>query len=194
MIHQASKQIADFLLSNGIIEEHETDIYVYGYEAFISGVIDICIALIIGVMFKNTINTIIFLIEFISVRIYTGGYHAKTYIKCKLMFSMIVISVMILQRFDLPLVFSILVVLGFVLTVFIFAPIENKNKPLDNEQKAKYCKISRMLSIVWSVAAVLTYFYFRSISNTIVCTLFFIVLLMAAEIPRKEVLSDEENR
>lgn len=194
MIHQASKQIADFLLSNGIIEEHETDIYVYGYEAFISGVIDICIALIIGVMFKNTINTIIFLIEFISVRIYTGGYHAKTYIKCKLMFSMIVISVMILQRFDLPLVFSILVVLGFVLTVFIFAPIENKNKPLDNEQKAKYCKISRMLSIVWSVAAVLTYFYLRSISNTIVCTLFFIVLLMAEEIPRKEVLSDEENR
>ena len=39
--------------SNKIIEEHETEIYVYGYEAFISGVIDIFIALIIGAIFKN---------------------------------------------------------------------------------------------------------------------------------------------
>lgn len=194
MIHYASKQITDFLLSNKIIEEHETEIYVYGYEAFISGVIDIFIALIIGAIFKNTVNTIIFLMEFISVRIYAGGYHAKTYVKCKLIFSMIAISVMIIPKFDLPLVFSVLVILGFLLIVFAFAPIENKNKPLDSEQKDVSRKISRMLSVLWSIAAVLTYFYFTSISNTIICTTLFIVLLMAEEIPGKKVLSDEKSR
>lgn len=49
MIHNLSEIITNFLASKKVINENESDIYIYGYETFFSGVID----LIIQKMFVN---------------------------------------------------------------------------------------------------------------------------------------------
>lgn len=193
MIHHASKMIAVFLVLHEVIDEKDMEIYVYGYEALLSGIIDIIIAFSIGLLFNDLLKITVFLIEFVSVRLYTGGYHANTYLKCKLLFSAIVISVVIMTRFEYPSIFALFIILVFILMVFRFTPIENKNKPLTEEQKYEYRRLSRMLSIGWSSVAVLSYFYNRTISNTIIYTAAFIVILMVAEILRKEVLNDEKT-
>ena len=193
MIHHASKMIAVFLVLHEVIDEKDMEIYVYGYEALLSGIIDIIIAFSIGLLFNDLLKITVFLIEFVSVRLYTGGYHANTYLKCKILFSAIVISVVIMTRFEYPSIFALFIILVFILMVFRFTPIENKNKPLTEEQKYEYRRLSRMLSIGWSSVAVLSYFYNRTIFNTIIYTATFIVILMVAEILRKEVLNDEKT-
>lgn len=41
MIHRLSKMIADFLLHKNVIPETKIDIYIYGYETVILGILDI---------------------------------------------------------------------------------------------------------------------------------------------------------
>ena len=86
MIHSLSRIITNFLISKNVINESEFEIYIYGFETFFSGVIDFIITLILGTIFGNIIAAVIFFVMFISVRMYAGGYHADSYLKCKIIF------------------------------------------------------------------------------------------------------------
>ena len=69
MIHRLSKVIADFLLHKNIIPETEIDVYIYGYETVILGIIDFFIVLAVGFIFNKIITMLIFFAMFISVRV-----------------------------------------------------------------------------------------------------------------------------
>lgn len=60
MVHQLSKMIANFLLHKNVISETEIDIYIYGYETIILGIIDFFIVLIVGLIFNQFITMLIF--------------------------------------------------------------------------------------------------------------------------------------
>lgn len=178
MIHRLSKMIANFLLSKNVISEENIDIYVYGYETIILGIIDLFIIITIGLIFNQLITMLIFFIMFISVRLYTGGYHANTVLKCKIVFISICISVVLLAKFKFPYSLYILVILLYLITSFFLAPIENYNKPLTNEEQTKYRRISIAMSLFWSAAACFSYFFAIKICTTITITALFITLLM----------------
>lgn len=178
MIHRLSKVIADFLLHKNIIPETEIDVYIYGYETVILGIIDFFIVLAVGFIFNKIITMLIFFAMFISVRLYTGGYHANTVLKCKVVFVLICISLVFLSEFKFPYYLYILMMLLYVITSFFLAPIENYNKPLTSEEQMKYRRISIAMSIFWSIADVFSYFFAIKICTTITVTAFFITLLM----------------
>ena len=178
MIHRLSKMIADFLLHKNVIPEAEIDIYIYGYETVILGFIDFLIVLAVGFIFNKMITMLIFFAMFISVRLYTGGYHANTVLKCKMVFISICISVSLLSGFKFPYYLYIFIMLLYLITSFFLAPIENYNKPLTSEEQTKYRRISITMSMFWSIAAVFSYFFTIKICTTITVTAFFITLLM----------------
>lgn len=60
MVHRLSKMIANFLLHKNVISETEIDIYIYGYETIILGIIDFFIVLIVGLIFNQFITMLIF--------------------------------------------------------------------------------------------------------------------------------------
>lgn len=62
MVHRLSKMIANFLLHKNVISETEIDIYIYGYETIILGIIDFFIVLIVGLIFNQFITMLIFLL------------------------------------------------------------------------------------------------------------------------------------
>lgn len=178
MIHRLSKMIAEFLLHKNVISETEIDIYIYGYETVILGFIDFLIVLAVGFIFNKMITILIFFAMFISVRLYTGGFHANTVLRCKAIFISICISVSLLSEFKFPYYLYIFIILLYLITSFFLAPIENYNKPLTSEEQTKYRRISIAMSMFWSIAAVFSYFFAIKICTTITVTAFFITLLM----------------
>ena len=178
MVHRLSKMIANFLLHKNVISETEIDIYIYGYETIILGIIDFFIVLIVGLIFNQFITMLIFFTMFISVRLYTGGYHANTVLKCKAVFISICISLVFLLEFKFPYYLHILIMLLYLITSFFLAPIENHNKPLTSEEQTKYRRISIAMSLFWSIADVFSYFFAIKICTTITVTALFITLLM----------------
>lgn len=121
---------------------------------------------------------LIFFTMFISVRLYTGGYHANTVLKCKAVFISICISLVFLSEFKFPYYLHILIMLLYLITSFFLAPIENHNKPLTSEEQMKYRRISIAMSLFWSAVAVFSYFFAIKICTTITVTALFITLLM----------------
>lgn len=77
MFKSLSYRITDILVNNGIIEIDDFEIYRYGFETLIYFIVNISVALLIGIIFDRFIHTIVFLSCYCTLRQFTGGYHAK---------------------------------------------------------------------------------------------------------------------
>ena len=54
----------------------------YGIEVFISNVLNVLAIFIISCLLSDGLMGLVFLLIFCPLRVFTGGYHAKTYGKC----------------------------------------------------------------------------------------------------------------
>ena len=178
MINRISKMIAISLFRMKVIDENELEIYIYGYEVLISSIVDSLIVLIFGVVFHKMILMLIFFTMFISIRIYTGGYHADTFMMCKTVFILICSFLILASKMEVYLILMLFIMMFYNISVFILAPVENVNKLLTLNEKIKYRRISIILSVFWTIIAVITYFNFIEICRSIMLTAFIIAFLM----------------
>ncbi|MCM1508374.1 MAG: accessory gene regulator B family protein [Ruminococcus flavefaciens] len=193
MLHKISRIITNFLISKEIIGKDEAEIYTYGYETLLSGIIDLFITIVLGFVFKRLFASIVYFVMFVTVRMYTGGYHADSYLKCKILFIIITISVLGISYIEFPLYGYVLILLLFLLTAYFLCPIENPNKPIRKTEKQKYRIIGLIYSAFWSIAAIITYFNATRISAVIVNNAFVITLLMIYGAYGKEEKDDEKE-
>ena len=91
MIKKLSQYILQYLLRNNVIEntQDEKEYYQYGIEITISSVLNILLILGIGLVTRNILENVIFLLFFIPIRQFTGGFYANTYFKCNLSFCIV---------------------------------------------------------------------------------------------------------
>lgn len=75
-------KIAELMSKKGSIAQEDIDIYQYGFEIVLDTLLNTILLLILGIILGNPIHTIVFVVIFASVRIYAGGYHANTKLKC----------------------------------------------------------------------------------------------------------------
>lgn len=77
-----SNLIVQIMLNNKIITAKECDAYVYCFNFIIDYIIFLFVSLLIGLLFRLTAPVCFFLISFLLMRTYGGGYHAKTHKLC----------------------------------------------------------------------------------------------------------------
>ncbi len=193
MAHRLSKIIAGFFLQKKYIPEEEFEIYVYGYETIILSIIDFIIVMIAGIVFDKLFTMLVFFTMFITVRLYSGGYHANTVLKCKSIFFSLCIIMIIVSDFELPYVLNILIMILYCITSFFIAPVENYNKPLTDDEKKKYRIISIAMSLFWSIVAIISCFFAVEICTTITVTALYVTLLMIIGKFGKEANPDEKQ-
>lgn len=188
MITALAQYIAGCLLHNDIIEGEKLDIYIYGFEVMISSISGFTIALILGFAFSQPLECILFLITFVSMRSYCGGYHADTYLKCNSIFAVTITAVMLLFKFvpQYPIYIHFWIGVFSLGTVIIFAPVENKFKPLDIKTKKKCKWISILLTVLFSSGAVLLDDMFSCFSVVIDTALLVVAVSVMIEIIRKQ--------
>ena len=179
MEHILSLLICKHLLEKGVITEELKDVYIYGFDLMFSFLISTTIILTIGLLTHQIFPTIFFLLTFILVRRYTGGYHANTYLKCQICtVSFYLITVALSTYLNVPhYSFIILEVIG-IFIVLIFGPIENPHKPLSKKEKKKH-KITGLIlfSLLCAIGAIVKPFS-DVFGNTFFYTLSLIIILM----------------
>lgn len=70
------------MVKNEIIPSDDREIYIYGLKQGFILLVNIFTTFVIGFAFNKTMETIIFLVTYIPLRIYAGGYHARTQMGC----------------------------------------------------------------------------------------------------------------
>lgn len=158
MQHYLSECVTDFLLRQGIIKNEEKDIYVYGTELIISSIINLFICLIISLLFKDFIDGLIFFISFSSLRRFTGGFHSKSFLRCNIIFAIIVVMTLLFNMFFSKIfdnvVATVILIIFSLLSIVLFSPVYNANKKLSKYER----KLFLIKSVVVYLTHILVYF------------------------------------
>lgn len=141
MFSYITEKIVSNMEKQNMIQTDRINIYKYGINQMFNMLLNIATFLVIGLIFHMTLETIIFTAAYIPLRIYAGGFHAKTPFKCWIVSAVMLIAVLSAIKYaDLKLyVFDILALIG-IAVILVLSPVEDKNKPLDELEKKIYKK------------------------------------------------------
>lgn len=150
MLEKASERLTNHLISSGVIKSEDYEIYQFGIEHTMLKLIHLMSYVALGLIFGKIPELIIFLIAFIPLREYSGGFHAKTPLRCYLVSCLTVVSILLLFTFAINYLipFNIIIALVGSIGLFFVIPVEAKEKPLDEEEKVYYKKKGRIILLI----------------------------------------------
>lgn len=133
------------------IQKEDVSVYRYGYTLMLEGIVNMFVALLIAILLEEVKVFFCFFLLFMPLRSFCGGYHAKKAWQCVVLSNTVVVLASILSK---QLEFSniVAVVLEIIcfLVIFIFSPVESKNKKLSEKEK-KYYKIYAIGILVFEI-------------------------------------------
>ena len=158
MLKKLSIRIVNWQIKQGNLKQEEQAIYEYAYEILLNQIINLLFASLIAWYFRMPIVVAVFLAIYIPLRSYSGGYHATTNWGCTLVSAFILVLICGVYP-NIPQEIAVLYPVLFVISgvcIFLFAPVPDINKPLDQLETRKYKIFSR---IIWGVESLLGIFY-----------------------------------
>lgn len=174
VIMKAVDRLVVKLIKDGAIEEEDREIYEYGFTQGIVMLINFICTLLIGFCMGMVKEVLVFMLAYIPLRSFSGGFHAKTQARCFVYSNLLVVGILAISRYltEVPLVYLILGLIGAII-IIILAPVEDKNKPLDeNEVKVYGRKAKIILFADVMIAIALQLFELFSLVSTIMVSAF----------------------
>ena len=132
-MYYISRKITDKLIEKGIIAErkYSADVYEYGIELILGDLINYILIFVTGIVLKqDAYIPLLYLICFVSVRIFSGGFHAATHTGCSIFMIVFYLIFTLMYRVTLHmgvLWVTVFIVLSY-LPIVLFAPVRNKNR------------------------------------------------------------------
>ena len=135
MLHSCAIDFARVLYEHCNLPDDRWNVYVYGTELLLSTTLAAFSILLISLLAGELFSGILFIIIFVSLRIFVGGFHASTYRNCFLLtngvFLIALVASVLLEKFETPiLVCSLIPSVGI---IWMLAPISNPHHPLSKE-------------------------------------------------------------
>lgn len=146
MLGRIADSIAVFFLKKNIINEDELPVYQYGMQVLICNIAGMLTVLIVGILISRLVESIIFITIYATLRIYTGGYHARTPLVCNIVFLGTYLVTVMLEALKVNNSVVWIMYLLSCLIILRFSPIENVNKELDEKDKEIYRNKSLIIS------------------------------------------------
>lgn len=195
MITKIANIISERWVNNNLISEEMMRCYEYGLQTLLLAIISVGNIFIVGLLTSTVPNSLLFLMTFIAVRSFTGGYHADTSLKCNALFITAYLLIVYAVRhlnIDTGITSAASLIIGIVVIGWI-GTIESKGKQLAADQKRKNKEISIGLFVLYWAAAKLIERVNVGWAETIFLALLEIVVLMLVEKIRRIRVEKEEN-
>jgi len=150
----------ELLLDKYSIPDEDKELYIYGIRQGIFMLINIITTFVLGFLLRMFLCSVLYFVVYSTLRIYAGGAHAKTPLRCYIYSTMLTASVLLLVKY-LPhsfwLVFGILMVSSFI--VYLVSPVESRNKPLSSKEVELYKRrVNLLLFFYVAIGVVLLVF------------------------------------
>lgn len=182
MVESVSKTILDILIKNNAVTKDDRAIVLFGIEQGLRSVMEVIVMLITAALMNLFWQSVIILISFIPVRIYAGGYHAKTPMQCAVKSWMLLTAVLLWMKYipgNVIIQISLFIVTG--IWMIIFCPIQDIHKLLRENEKSKYrFKAFRNYFINICVFCMGYITGFQILSRCIALAMFMVLLMMMA--------------
>lgn len=182
MSKKLSKVIIEILLKNGLIDKNEIEIYCYGYETLIYSIEQMILLIFVGIILQREWDVFVFIIVFVSLRRYTGGYHAHTRMGCTCITLIMYVVVIFTTQIT---IFNTLITYMLIFILFWYAflknvPVEHCDKPLSCQKRKRNRKISFIVSILYTMISgwMVLYRIYEGTGKIIIWTMFVVSFLI----------------
>jgi accessory gene regulator B len=143
------QRVTDELVSNNIINSEDSELYTYGLRQGALMFLNILTILFVGRMLGMLWQSVVFMVTYIPLRTYAGGYHARTQWGCYISSVVLIVAVLLGIRF-IPWTNFIIIMISIItgLVIYILSPVEDSNKPLDATEVMVYGKNAKSIFII----------------------------------------------
>lgn len=151
-----AKIMTHFFIKKNVIEESEKETYYYCYEMLLSTIFNCLVLLSMMFISRLYIETGCFSLAFLMLRRYAGGHHANSHIGCLSFLIISYVVMWVLLKFlniNVLQILTMIFIIFSIIGVFIFAPLDNKNNPLQNIPRLKI--ISKIIIIALGILSVI---------------------------------------
>lgn len=145
------KRLTSIMADQGIIEREEQVVYDYGVRQGFWLLVNLVTAILFGLWLCMLPQCLIFLWAYMVLRTFAGGYHARTPILCYMEGSLVIIAALLMIKHGIWLWNTLIAGVFLILAgsiVMILAPVEDKNKPLDNLERVVYGRRAKIIVVI----------------------------------------------
>lgn len=162
MLNICATSLADCLFRNYPLDENQKPVYIYGFQLFLSSAAAMVSIFVLSCLLQAAYTSFVFSTIFVSIRLFSGGYHAKTYGKCFAISNTIFLACFFLAKIMQELSFDFIcpyLVCFSLLVIVALTPIRHKNHPISDMTYQKNKRISRALALFESLCVLTAYFF-----------------------------------
>ena len=151
MIQMIVNVLVNKLSQHYTMTDEDEKIYRYGYILLCEVILNVVIALAIGIGFSKIKEVMFFLGMYIPLRSFCGGWHADKIWKCTLISNAILLlQVYSLEKLLRYLSIRVMLLIFFLnmMCAFLLAPVETEMKKISHEEKQTYRKKIRLILLL----------------------------------------------
>ena len=152
MLEKCADSMTEFLFMKCSLDESRKSVYRYGFQLFLSTSASTTAILLLSALFSLFGHAVIFLLIFMPLRFFSGGYHAKTYGSCFILTNAVywltATASLLFDSFPAnvqTLIIPFLTVASAV-TICLLVPVRNVNHPLSEARYRRNQITSRVLT------------------------------------------------
>lgn len=138
-------------LEENMISKEDVNIYRYGYILVCEVLINIIIAAIIAFISGKWMLITLFLVIYIPLRSFCGGWHADKLWKCTIYSNLIIVLMIICEEYITKNVTGTVLFIFFIicsLFIFFVAPVDTKSKLISVEERKIYKKKINVIVLI----------------------------------------------
>ena len=151
MYEKIAVLITDKLIrSNSVIKEKRA-IYEYGFQLMFNALVNGVSFLTLALISKTFIPCLFFMIGFFVIRGLSGGFHASSPLKCYLLSTISQVLFILIYNIIPSSIYITLFSVAtptIIIALFVFAPVDHKNKPFYGTEYVRFKKRSRIYALI----------------------------------------------
>lgn len=174
-IDKMTNMLTNFIIQHSDAKREDADIIAFGVKYGLITLAEILGMVVISFLMRELIPGAVILIAFISIRVYAGGYHAKTLPRCVVM-STILFTLIILgyKMLYLPIIVKGLIALFLGVLILIFSPVENDNRRLSKNEE----KVFKNRALLFYSISLIIFMLIKKLSNILVWAYLMILVVL----------------
>lgn len=171
-MEKAAGTLADVLVRKNVVEKEDRDFYRYAIETVLVYAINLSTMLILAAVTGKLPELLLLLAVFYPLRTNCGGKHMNTWYACYIISCILMEAILLVSGImNVHLVVMAVIMAACISCIWLLAPLEHKDHPLEKQDFAKGRKKVRIFIICVTILAfIFKYFGFEAGANICVCS------------------------
>ena len=179
-MEKIAAKLTDYIIEKNAVPREDYEIYKYGFLTGIEILLSVATCFFISMRQHMVYECVGFLVVFIALRSFVGGLHMNSFVACYgcSVFTFL-LTLMLIGDYPASNEVSLVAIFFESLLVWKMNPVENINRPVDEEEAKLFSlRIKKILATICVCALCAYFFKWNDILNTTMYTLLVIFISM----------------